>query len=691
MVQEVEEDVSKREQWPASYCAHTDRELLLLSCAEDLRRRHHEQRPARRPLLLVPRNECGEPKMVCTAVCPTGFHQPELFLSWQGAATFVADHVQYLPLEDPVSLPQELCSPATVLHTQRGNCFELSVLLASMLTGAWYDAYVVSGYACRELCLGDHTSEDYAPWPEELPPQVSEGEPTAAEAPKYHVQLEQQFESQYLLERKRKELRRLEEIEEKKREEEMKALEALERPPLDELSGVRVHSWVLVRAGRHGVERSFFLEPASGRASPVRDPCYLGVESAWSHENYWVHLRGPALPEEEDYDLDDSQLWEALRPGPGLGAAVATSTPRFLLLSRQLDMPPSWSEPLLLSRAAYELRFPEGSKTQLYKKARLQRWAPLLRPDGLVAELTRYVDYDRQEPCQVVRRYRQREDRLEHSKTHVSSGAITETFRRGRPDFLVGHSHTEGRDQLQHERVMSFNHAVHLDNLCEVRLGAQEMCERFESREDRLYERCVTFAPAVEGQPSAVLSVTEKFYRNSEKPAWEDVASRLFALTNNTISLTYHVAEDNFTANWRTFKKPPGYLFGERFRFEPSMTQGYQADPTAPAPRMLHLFRLFEQQLQAEDRALFLVRSRQAEVVKILQQRESEIATHKLKISPFDVERNEEARQAVKLQEQQLAERLHQVQAEAQYEQLFLPEPESETQDPLKVRGVCLV
>ena len=46
-----------------------------------------------------------------------------------------------------------------MLKRQKGNCFEYSILLCSLLIGAGYDAYVVSGYATREVCLADESRE----------------------------------------------------------------------------------------------------------------------------------------------------------------------------------------------------------------------------------------------------------------------------------------------------------------------------------------------------------------------------------------------------------------------------------------------------------------------------------------------------------------------------------------------------
>ena len=52
-----------------------------------------------------------------------------------------------------------MLSPTTVLQRQKGNSFEYSTLLCSLLIGAGYDAYVISGYADKETCLMDETRE----------------------------------------------------------------------------------------------------------------------------------------------------------------------------------------------------------------------------------------------------------------------------------------------------------------------------------------------------------------------------------------------------------------------------------------------------------------------------------------------------------------------------------------------------
>ena len=52
-----------------------------------------------------------------------------------------------------------LASPYTIIRRQKGNSFDYATLLCSLLLGAGYDAYVVSGYASREICNMDQSRE----------------------------------------------------------------------------------------------------------------------------------------------------------------------------------------------------------------------------------------------------------------------------------------------------------------------------------------------------------------------------------------------------------------------------------------------------------------------------------------------------------------------------------------------------
>lgn len=85
--------------------------------------------------------------------------------------------------------------PATVLRRQRGNCFEQSILLASLLLGAGYDAYVVSGYAGQTTCSADLTFDD-CPLLRTTPPAVPPPIPSPCPA-KYRAKPAKDLRSRY--------------------------------------------------------------------------------------------------------------------------------------------------------------------------------------------------------------------------------------------------------------------------------------------------------------------------------------------------------------------------------------------------------------------------------------------------------------------------------------------------------------
>jgi hypothetical protein len=68
---------------------------------QDFQRVFEELYPHRRPLLLLPKNECGVPKFVCTTIRPTQMVYTELY-DLPGCVQFVADFLAYEPLENPL-------------------------------------------------------------------------------------------------------------------------------------------------------------------------------------------------------------------------------------------------------------------------------------------------------------------------------------------------------------------------------------------------------------------------------------------------------------------------------------------------------------------------------------------------------------------------------------------------------------
>merc|ERR1712002_678322 len=114
------------------------------------------------------------------------------------------------------------------------------------------------------------------------------------------------------------------------------------------------------------------------------------------------------------------------------------------------------------------------------------------------------------------------------------------------------------------ERVMRFFHEIRTDGL-EMRSDSMsEMVESFVDRSDRLYYRRVIF-----GKPESVtndnenwklvrpiLKITEKFHRNPDVDANEDVETRMFVVADDKITVSFHRNDETITNSTRTFYKP---------------------------------------------------------------------------------------------------------------------------------------
>ena len=186
------------------------------------------------------------------------------------------------------SKPLVLWSPTKVLKDQRGNCFNYSTLLVSLLIGAGYDAYVVCGYATRETCNMDESRTDCPLLIKNEEKKVVEQK---KEIGKYNVKPPKDLTSKFLVAQEERVRRQQRLQEEKILKEQAEALAELEKPPPDPLHGSRIHCWVVVLSGKREVPETFFIEALTGKAKSPKDPNYLGIESIWNHKNYWVNMQ----------------------------------------------------------------------------------------------------------------------------------------------------------------------------------------------------------------------------------------------------------------------------------------------------------------------------------------------------------------------------------------------------------------
>nr|XP_043894905.1 dynein regulatory complex subunit 7-like isoform X2 [Solea senegalensis] len=558
--------------YPRSYTTNTSQENELLAIADNFHRQFSHLHPERKRLLLCPVNECGVKKFVSTTIRPAPTDHPELY-SWQGCASFVSDFLTLEPLELPYDPPARLFSSTLVMQNQRATSFEYAVLLCGLLLGADYDAYCVSGYAHREMCLLDQRLQD-CPL---LGTQAEVASEHQSPQDKYTVRPPRQLKSHFE-----------EQLQEKKKEQEAEAAslheqeveEPGEQRPFDPLW---VHCWVLVLSGCRGVQENFFIDPLSGLSYSTDTASFLGIESLWNTFNCYVNKQdcgrgcGDVL-----YDLEDVNLWEPVIYG-------ATSKKELMLeiekdeqrlFSQYIEededvqlaeykeeekeeedeeepqpfaMPTPWVTYINITNQDLETRFPRGQKVNRYRKAKLEQFVPYLRMDGLVSRLSLYKDRDCTEVAMVKEEYLHRSDHLEQREVNKVEDFTTDRFKRGRRFHLIFHRYRSMTVDSIHE--MEFSDAARVDDLVWRVVTPGEMTETFHARPDFLYYRRsvfgrhVQFSQNKEADPKIhLVQVVERFHRDESKAANEDVAERVFMMSEGRIDVTFHLREHRIIA-----------------------------------------------------------------------------------------------------------------------------------------------
>ena len=291
---------------PDPYVSNDHKESLCLEFVKDFNSNFTRLFPERSPLFLTTRNEFGVEKFVCTSVRPTQLQYREMY-DVKKCATFVAHYLDYEPLESPTEPPSSLPSSTQVLDWCIGDSFDFANVLCSYLLGAGYDAYVVMGYAPKDVCERDQTSTA-CPFLVEVTEEESKSEEDAAEVEEgkdeeeagtsYVAKRHGTIESKFLASKGKEEVFdgpvpkpkfKSEPIKWDSDIEDENTVEQLANS--DKIHGKRVHAWVLVRGGKRDVEEMLFVEPTTARIYPVSESPYLGIESVWNSKNYWVNMQ----------------------------------------------------------------------------------------------------------------------------------------------------------------------------------------------------------------------------------------------------------------------------------------------------------------------------------------------------------------------------------------------------------------
>jgi hypothetical protein len=250
---------------PESYRTNTPKEELMLEYIRKYEVHFANLHPKRRKPMLALRNECGMKKFICATLRPTQMPYQDVY-DYNKCAKFVADFIRYEPLELASQLPSHMPSPSATLGWQAGDCFDMAMVLCSMLLGVGYDAYVVCGYAPAKITRYDQTSTSIKAEPPPPPPEPPYKPPDT----KYTIGPRKVLASNFLTQKAQREAAAAAPKDAKVAPAapaapiDLEALAAAEAEELDDLRGRRVHAWVLLLPGKRMLEQMLFVEPSTG-------------------------------------------------------------------------------------------------------------------------------------------------------------------------------------------------------------------------------------------------------------------------------------------------------------------------------------------------------------------------------------------------------------------------------------------
>ena len=159
---------------------------------------------------------------------------------------------------------------------------------------------------------------------------------------------------------------------------------------------------------------------------------------------------------------------------------------------KTFELPPSWLLPLDISERAFETRHPKGKKTTLYKKCRLENFAPYLNEDALVGRLTIYGDISLSTVLEVREWFQFRVDKLQRRTRYLTSLRVKEEFGKGRVLRLKEHVFLENEPDLEGTRRLEYYGQSRVDGLHSRQLTKSSMVECFRGRDDRLLKKEVS-------------------------------------------------------------------------------------------------------------------------------------------------------------------------------------------------------
>ncbi|KAJ7564932.1 hypothetical protein O6H91_02G040200 [Diphasiastrum complanatum] len=323
-----------------TYCFHEDKLLVFQNDDDTV---HGES--------MLVWNVYMEAKIACFQ--PKALHEEKENFLDSKTSRVKKMQTKYELLEDPTQFPVYLPSSRTILKWQKGDCFDFSIALVSLLAGAGYEAYCVAGYAPLALTSNNQESCSCPVANEEKQIKSTHLPMEGREDLKYSVKSVPILNSHYFEKVKRErdstvsrfvenfklnfdqELQLgqneeddnlvrfclekssadipAEEVSEthlnvngglstpgsKVKFDETCSIETVKGTPTaihatnlsSYLDKYRIHCWVIIFGGKQGISENIFVEPSTGNHYPLLGSPYQGVEFIWNQSNLWINMQ----------------------------------------------------------------------------------------------------------------------------------------------------------------------------------------------------------------------------------------------------------------------------------------------------------------------------------------------------------------------------------------------------------------
>ncbi len=482
---------SKSKNIQNSYKDNTLKEELVLEHLIQFKKEFAAAIDPKRDLFLYPMNETKKYKFICTTIRPTKVPYPELY-DFQKCANFIADFIEYEELIPPNQFPKYIPAPDNVLLWQIGDCFDISIVLCSLLIGVGYNAFVVYGKAPREITTKDQTDLEIPEYPDDIriPPDNDleddeEEKKNMIKPMDYKKKLESTYENDLLAEQANNEkLKWKQENEIDDDEGEYKRYDPWDRK--------RLHCWILIKKNKRMDEDACFIEPATGRKYPIDNIPFYSIDAVFNNNNFWINLSPDKPINEIDFTFTNKNAWENVMLGNKETEEIDETEldqERTVDTTEQniIDMPPAWPNKLFISQYAYNNRIPVPTQTFYFRKSKVDKYSTYSQVDGKILAIFRYKDFARVRLDEVEIRYRNRCDKLYKRIKKPYEHKIVDFYLPGQE---YGWKKIE-EVEAEYRTILYYETNYDTGLIYRHEQFGKKIIHKYKSRDDKVYERKV--------------------------------------------------------------------------------------------------------------------------------------------------------------------------------------------------------